>query len=146
MCWWAISQKDMQIKTADTPIKVFKVCCRNHYNKQRVFSYYMDFNYKEGETYKLPMYTGTRFDIQMWHRYDGFHSYSQDVNITFYRDEYLAVRDQNMQFIDYLQLKQNLVIAECTIPKGAHYYMNQRGEIVSDQIKIESFSDVHSIN
>lgn len=137
MCWCAISQEDMQMKTADTPIKVFKVCRKDLYNKQRVFAYYMEFQYKEGETYKLP--TSAMFEIQTWYRYDGFHSYSQDVKVSFYRGEYLAVRSQNMGFIDYLQLNQNLVIVECTIPKGTHYYMNQRGEIVSDQIKIESF-------
>jgi hypothetical protein len=31
------------------------------------------------------------------------------------------------------------VIARCTVPKGAHYYENGNGEIVSDAIRVDSY-------
>lgn len=32
-----------------------------------------------------------------------------------------------------------IAIANCTIPKGAKYYINRRGEIVSDTIRLDSY-------
>lgn len=38
-----------------------------------------------------------------------------------------------------LDNRTGVVIANCTIPKGAKYYINSRGEIVSNEIRFDSY-------
>jgi len=38
-----------------------------------------------------------------------------------------------------LDYHDRIVIADCTIPKGSNYYINIRGEIVSETIRIDSY-------
>ena len=49
---------------------------------------------------------------------EGFHSYT------------------NLRILSFVEDLTNGCIVECTIPKGAKYYVNNYGEVVSDQIII----------
>lgn len=66
----------------------------------------------------------------------GYHSY-KEVAIEFYsnpnfRDIYLG--DAIMGFVDNLSLYSHLYLCTFIVPKGAEYYINSRGEIVSSNI------------
>lgn len=66
----------------------------------------------------------------------GYHSY-KEVSIEFYsnpnfRDIYLG--DAIKGFVDEFRLYSHLYLCTFIVPKGAEYYINSRGEIVSSNI------------
>lgn len=72
----------------------------------------------------------------------GFHSYSTEKTYLNERDKRwlvwskfddIAIDVINLENVDF---DENLVVAECVIPKGSKYYENEYGEIVSDHIII----------
>ena len=159
MCWTTYKEELATPRTADKGIKVFKVCrptddpnCAEPY----YFNHYGD--YKVGKTYFIYADVFVRQikqpNLQTYYEIDrGYHSYNPEkINVsvdesatTFLRNgamNYSITCNDNGAYIDYFFLKRNLVKVDCTIPKGATYYENEKGEIVSNSIRIDLIEDI----
>ena len=154
MCWMTFRQENSKPKVADRPIKVFKVCRRDF---GTILAYYHDKEYVEGVTYhhdgeikdfRTHFENSTRYSINY-----GFHSYDADKvkvverNLPLYTViggiRMLDVLYGNDIRLDYYPARGILVRAECTIPEGATYYENERGEFVSNAITINKIKTLN---
>ena len=136
MCWYSKKKKAARIAVED--ILVYKVMYRKP-NNGRFRSLYRRMDYEPEKIYwtdvnpisiDSPLYLEMKID-------KGFHSYSMDKTMAT-KDKYHIViyNMENNEIVDSIFFSDNLVIAKCIIPKGSKYYMNEVGEIVSDQIII----------
>lgn len=145
MCWTTFKQENSKPKVADRPINVFKVCKRKF---GTTISYYHDKEYVEGVTYhhygdiknfKIGFTNSTHYSIS-----NGFHSYDADKVKVVERNRFLYTGNVkifdvlygNDIRLDFYAERSILVRAECTIPEGATYYENEKGEFVSNAITI----------
>lgn len=156
MCWNSTKPSNANPKVATKPIKVYKIC-RKDIDSRFLWSYYFKTLYAVGATYKLPTkisvreypysVIGTLFEID-----GGYHSYSrentyieQKYRYSFYvvsKTDYIL--DCYKVDIVNKQKEEDIVKVLCTIPEGATYYENDNGEIVSDQITINSYETILS--
>lgn len=78
-----------------------------------------------------------------WIVIDDYHigdiTFNEGLSTPWFGNRYTP--DEFKKFMQKCTLNYNnkIVIANCTIPKGANYYLNIRGEIVSDTIRIDSY-------
>lgn len=159
MCWSTNFPELAAPKTAKKPIKVYKVC-KKRPNSDIIISYYMNHEYKVGETYRM----AADFEVIDYDEVEptrpyyeinaGFHSYSHEktkVKMTYHYngDDRKLIEvlfgDQNCT-IDYFKVSHydtiDIVRVECTIPEGSTYYENANGEIVSNAITIDSITTI----
>lgn len=162
MCW---SSNELKPMVSDGNFKIRKIC---QIKGQKFYSYYYsDFNYRLGKKYtikkldlrdnskkqvycisvlehdeKLPRYVG----------YDGFHSYAENMCI-FHKDYtdskgnysihvYTPEDELISTFSSSLVAPLHCAVFEGYIPKGAIYYVNDRGEVYSNAIVITQVSTV----
>jgi hypothetical protein len=151
MCWIS---NTLNMKVAEHDIKTYKILLKNTGYAQRWF----DVQYKSpfmSETYVMGMMHMS--DIKPIQMKDdsgyiiekGIHSYSNDV--TFKKHErypgvnVFMLNGEKMPYLCENDCRRNMshliiyepVVVECTIPKGASYYENEKGEIVSTQLVAE---------
>ena len=130
MCW---SSKTLEKRIATEDIKTFKV---GFVKGTMLYSYYRWFHYDINRLYETTIYPD---DIERLYRiYTGFHSYSHKKCSYFCKteDRHINVQSKiNGKLIDRYY-DNDIMIFECTIPKGTEYYKNERGEIVSEAIII----------
>lgn len=111
MCW--CSNKKISPKISEKDIPVFKIC--KIYDYKHVESKYQYFTYELGKLYTEninPYISSEGIRINK-----AFHSY----------DMCLGIISHTMKSVDE-------IIVEGIIPKGATYYLNEFGEIASNQI------------
>lgn len=134
MCWVGYNPKK---HVALEDISVFKIGIKD--KDEKLWSYYYDFTYKEGMLYNTKI--GVLISIGGWNRSicEGFHSYSNHCEIRINRSVFIIYPNTG-KYLDILT--GNLVRLNCIIPKGSEYYLNERGEYVSNQIKIINVKDV----
>jgi hypothetical protein len=124
MCWFTYNKEEAFQKVAEENIKVYKILKRFILtnNKVKYKSYVMDTEYKLNRLYSLDKSLHvnvierlfcTRYNIN-----EGFHSYIKKPYIEYIRS-----------------FGDDIVVAECIIPKGSHYCKNDT-QYVSDKIKI----------
>ena len=158
MCWLTKIEENIHPKVAEEDIKTFKIC-KTGYAPDVVHSYYKVKEYTIGFTYRL------NCKIEPWTaRQDagdkrfilseieyGFHSYNPNkvkllVNHDLQTVRICLIKNTTDSFslnpLDYFSLTPDLLRVECIIPKGTTYYENEKGEMVSESIKIESASCV----
>lgn len=121
MCWTA-NKKSVKLQIADKEIPVFKVVYKD------LSSVYAIFRYTIGKTYRLKVLWLDNNEINI-----GFHSYIP--NVTLRPDDDLVIIEFEGIYLDY-QFWSNVAILECVIPIGAQYCVNEKGEVVSNQIKV----------
>lgn len=133
MCWMSA---DMPIKMiAEKDIPVFKIvrkaiCGSNYESVYHKKVYYR----REKATSGIEFY-GT-YTIEK-----GLHSYLPEVK-TILDEGLLIISDFNGCYLDGFDTKYSeLAKMNCIIPKGSEYYVNERGEVVSNQLKVLSFED-----
>ena len=148
MCWHGIL-KNRKIATED--LKCYKIVSK--FNYEPFFRPYFRCNdspmiYEVGKTYYgkiCPEKVAGGANLIAIH--EGIHCYDLSVHI-FHRDKYEVYRDKYE--VNYLLpcgifLKLGIfssrtdckaVLMECTIPKGTLYYMNDKGEIVTEKLII----------
>lgn len=129
MCW--TNHLKIAACVADKDIPVFKIC---HYlDSTSICGYYTYFHYELNKVYELEKelvlchnsYTN-KYEISA-----GFHSYNKNCSAT-KRDNILKVTSHQGDLLDNYN---PWCIKVCGyIPKGSHYYLNDRGEYVSDAI------------
>ena len=146
MCWNGATSTERTRRTAERDIRVLKMVSAY---KGKYYSYFRGFEFVVGETYKedieKPDYCG---DVSK-----GMHSYMADA-VKFKTEKnnsdqwsfWVCTEEQGM-FEFYLfrdcivstyergaMCVGNTCICEFTIPKGAEYYLNRFGEVVSSSI------------
>ena len=141
MCWHGIL-KNRKIATED--LKCYKIVIK--FNYEPFFRPYFRCNdspmiYEVGKTYygkTCP--TKDMEDTDLITIHEGIHCYDLSVHI-FYRDKY----EVNCLLPCGIFLKLGTfssrtdckaVLVECTIPKGTLYYINDKGEIVTEKLII----------
>lgn len=144
MCW---ESKKAERRVAKEDIKTFKVGIKG--SGGNFCSYYYHHLYTPLQKYKVHMHStfisGTLIvDV-------GFHSYNSKCcrvslvdSVTPSRCDIVYDNKKNgVELLDWYSNRLNaLLMAECIIPKGAEYYENKLGEIVSNQIIIESIKPI----
>lgn len=130
MCW--ITNVTPQSKLAEEDIPVFKIV------KKDLQAYYQEFQYSIGEVYKtemsVPMFSNP---CKVFYIDEGFHSYSaEDCNTIITEALFEPIITIFHKFLLLrLDAYMDACILECVIPKGSVYYLNHRGEYVSNKIK-----------
>lgn len=119
MCWLSYNNTPIIAKEDTTVYKYLK-------EKEILFSilnYYSpfvgNFRYKKDKLYDLEELHYKKRGSNgkyVYIREVGFHSYMKKPDVPYYI------------------LPSNAVLTECIIPKGATYYVNEEGEVVSNQI------------
>ena len=138
MCW--MSSVLLKPKKAKADIWVYKVVKESPYSDY-VDAFYTGYRYKLGETYKLVFGIEPKINTfgEMEITY-GFHSYSINKSVAGANKYCLIVRNKNsndfLNFNATYDLEKLPIIALCKIPKGATYYENADGELVSNEIII----------
>lgn len=128
MCWSTNLQ--LEKRTASKDIKVFKV---GNIVDGQLMSYYQGFYYDFNQPYRTDViptsYYGSYFI------YQGFHSYNPKKCKYIKADTtgWWIVKSGRID-LDTYDSTTNII--ECIVPKGAEYYQNEHGEIVSNQIII----------
>lgn len=127
MCWCS---RNCIKQVAKEDISAFKIV----WNDKK--SLYKSFPYKENIKYSLGKEININNEGGIYSIYEGFHSYCKKCEITPYSDGFFRVIDLvgtvSLYYSDHL-------ILECLIPKGAIYYINVKGECVSDKLKTLKF-------
>lgn len=144
MCWE--TKKCIKPHIADKDLHVYKICLR-HYN-YGALPYYQTARgfYVEGKTYDAdnfdrPYPTDILHDDCVYEIYHGMHSYSCECQIK----QYGEIPSNVCPYIDgggylgHYNMRLNLFLALCSIPKGTTYYLNEKGEYVSKSIKMNKF-------
>lgn len=116
MCWISIK---LDKKVAEHDITVYKIvlpCTRGTKSLFYKFWYLFNVTYRGTLDIKL---VGSEYCIT-----EGFHSYNTKSQVLFANQFYFKK------------------IVKCILPKGAIYYVNDRGEVVSNQIRIIGYENI----
>lgn len=138
MCWIStIAEK----KTAEEDLFVFKILIDTcHKRPNTLVSPVYKCLYYIGESYCNQEPLKVRIN-QYADRYiinEGIHSYTTDCYVIKQDSDSCIVKNQAGEIIGkYLRIERyDYVITSCIIPKGATYFVNYAGEVVSDIIRI----------
>jgi len=143
MCWK--TKKCIKPHIADKDLHVYKICLR-HYN-YGALPYYQTASefYEEGETYDADQpdkpCPSQEFDDCIYEIYRGMHSYSCKCQIKLYGEipSNVCPYIDGGGYLGHYNIKLNLLLVLCSIPKGTTYYVNENGEYVSESIKMNKF-------
>ena len=116
MCWIST---ELDKKIAEHDITVYKIvlpCTRGTKSLFYKFWYLFNVTYRGTLAIKL---VGFEYCIT-----EGFHSYNTKSQVLFANQFYFKK------------------IVKCILPKGAIYYVNGRGEVVSNQIRIIGYENI----
>ena len=158
MCWKTNKLELATAKTANKPIKAFKVC-RKTEDENISASYYRTCLYEVNETYGVDMEIPETNDCFLYGVHKGIHSYNPDnviirvthdysaynipSDLTLYYLDLIEIFSENNIRLDYfVTIKESLTRMECTIPEGATYYENEFGELVSNTITVNSIETI----
>ena len=150
MCWNTKIERFSKQKTADCDIPCFKVCHVGSLTGKAISPYHYKI-YEEGVTYTEQMDEPEHLSPKgpfkslhdNWNISKGLHSYKgENVEVKFekYKKLIIARRftSDTGHSYTYRRLCIEYRIVKCVIPKGAHYYENEKGELVSDSLKVIS--------
>lgn len=132
MCW---ESKTCNIQIAKENIPVFKVVDNQ---AGKLYSYYLGFEYTLGVEYTQKLNIIKEKDLYAINV--GFHSYSMKNAVTYemvYEGErFIKVNSYPTNSPLDSFWRYSSVIADCIIPKGSRYCLNEKGEYVSDRIAL----------
>lgn len=130
MCWATNVKAVCEI--AEEDIRIFKVCSSSYINPEVLISPYWGFKYELNKVYSTEEeleFMVCFSDNVYCEIHEGFHSYASDCTIL--KHTVISIWNNNI-FLDSYNTDD--VIVYGYIPKGAHYYLNERREYVSDKI------------
>ena len=142
MCWIAIKEEDRELHVATKDIKVKKVLEVDHYDGYCSPCYPM--RWEKGRDYKTHFVKYGNLCID-----NGFHSCKEIHTIPtqtvgknkrgyWVCTDYSKTRNYRKPMF---HVRENHVLCDFVIPKGARYYLNHYGEYVSDRIRFVGVSD-----
>lgn len=125
MCWVSYCINNMNKHIAKKDIYVYKVAMRVGCD-MAIAPFYREFSYTLGVTYgKLKSLEPVYYPHDECIINEGFHSYRS----------FERVLENGKSFKDHPYYRA-LAIYKAVIPTGAEYYVNEKGEVVSNQLKI----------
>jgi len=135
MCFIGIKPLGNISNIAEEPIEVYKVLRKDSLGE--LYAPYMcGFSYMLGKIYET---TIEFLDISEGYIKieNGFHSYSKEC-ISTLTTEWVGVSSitGGRRLLGFKIGFSNYIVMKCIIPKGATYYENKYGEIVSDKLQI----------
>lgn len=135
MCW--TTNKKAVCETAKEKIEIIKVCY--NMDNKTLISCYWEFEYELNKIYSAEeelkcLSSGNKLYNEV---HAGFHSYTP--NCTIVKDSIVAIWNDNI-FLD--SYDTDVVVVKGYIPTGAHYYLNERGEYVSNKICLTSIEEL----
>ena len=136
MCW--ISNIPVRENIAKEDIPIFKVCL---YLNNNIVSYYRNFIYILDRIYN----TNIRF-VSKQAIVNGFHSYSSkhcQIKITLSNILSILNKNRNLKLDDFIY-HNNIIRVNGIIPKGSKYYLNDKGEYVSNSIKLLGYENIYA--
>ena len=128
---------------AEKEIPCFKVVTKSP-TPNVLNGYYHEFTYQLGQGVSLgkelvveSKFCTTPYDTyETFYVNEGFHSYSEDVNIYSLRSSIVVHHGLINLDLFPKTMTDKLMVMKCVIPKGCHYLLNEsRGEYVSDGIR-----------
>lgn len=153
MCWTTKYAHYGKPKFAEQDTKVFKVCLKDvATNSINPYYHYVHMKYEVGKSYDLAgrhiaPWEGFGRDV-IYIEY-GFHSYNSET-CSYHHPTLCLPQETDCKsksfIVEHRDGTEKLydkpagyvpVIVECSIPKNTIYYENERGEIVSEHLKIE---------
>lgn len=135
MCWISKSAPIKLIAEKDIP--VFKIVEKTNQGRN-YWSIYYERLYHLGEKVTSKIEIRDIYKIER-----GLHSYIPEVKLILCGD-YLSIKDLRGWYVDGFSLSLfNLAKMNCIIPKGSEYYVNERGEVVSNQLKVIGFEEIN---
>ena len=147
MHWTTNIEENLKPKKAEKDIDTFKICRMNSFAKEAYpFHYPFQESFKKGILYGVDVNAVNPVGNCI---YSGYKTYSAS------KDKYVMVDDAKLcvmngtSVISYYGCRNtppmSTIVMKCIVPKGATYYENEYGEIVSNQIKVASFLKVKDI-
>lgn len=132
MCW--TGKKIRKVALNDIP--VYKIGF--YENEKSSTSYFQRFIYEAGKKYSSEVVLKCTYDDNVLIK-EGLHSYSFKTELERTTD-FLIVRNKLRYVEGYPINEYKLCLAKiyCTIPRGAFYYENELGEIVSNELIIDN--------
>lgn len=75
------------------------------------------------------------FGLPGWRVNTGFHSYSPDICLIVWpHAKHIEIETEEGTWVTCMWLNPLAVVVKCIIPKGSKYFLNERGEYVSNKI------------
>lgn len=166
MCYFSYGKDGETMHTARNDIRCYKIVKKLQTEGQpsEYVSFYRGKTYKPGETYEAefgvvegPTYEpggrndDPRWPSHFWHINEGLHAFSDQCAFFVRKRETenvtdITVANKCIPHIPIIDIDETLLIETsygvevavlwCRIPKGAHFYENQGGEIVTDTLYI----------
>ena len=141
MCWTGnLTDK----KVASETVTVYKILAWDGLDRKYVAPYRRT-SYRIGEMYTISSLIPRKNNFGEYLINEGFHTFNKDCLVCYDSCRDALIYDQNdvLNMIISARLTDLVVIAKCTIPKGATYYENSIGEIVSDSLIVnEVYGDL----
>ena len=142
MCWITHKIELTTAKTANKPIRTFKVC-RKTEDENFSVSYYRTCLYEVGKTYNVYMEIPETFDCLRYGVHNGFHSYNPDnviirvthdysvynipSDLTLYYSDLIEIFSENNIRLDYfVVIKESLTRVNYPSLKGAASRFNDK--------------------
>ena len=138
MCWISFNKPIKMIAEKDIPVVKFVYKRQGGYQ-----SVYYRYPYKIGDEVTSTIIFGGENYIR-----EGLHSYIPcSIYLEGWHSYYICVKLKNSCFnVDTLFSEYDdgstLVQMNCIIPKGSEYYVNERGEVVSNKLKVINFEEI----
>lgn len=141
MCWIGTINNKRIAKRNITVYKVLNV--RGTKNKVYHAPFRDAFTYKLGHLYRTDFMGIKNYGCVDIEINEGFHCYSQNAYaalgtiIEGLMRVYSSKRQYDVLHCFSRKLSSKPVVVKCTIPKGSTYYINNKGEIVTDNIILD---------
>lgn len=137
MCWTG----NFNLKTAQKDIRVYKIMMKSRSREDYFISIYKRFPYKKGNIYTSEICPSVmlngKIEVSL-----AIHSYSEEITrvkkLLLPKEAYgkIVIATKQGIVIDFFYDNRYIVKVSCMIPKGAKYCVNEKGEVISDTLKI----------
>lgn len=144
MCWEA---KKIKVKTAKRDIPVWKVVCKSEssYETECYALYHRNYYYLKGKIQHSCMHFIYNLNLNHILGSEGFHSYSKKLKPIITEERIYVIKKYFLglrkKIIESYPNRRFIKIAEFSIPKGANYAIDEKGEIISDKIIFKNIID-----
>lgn len=157
MCW--ISYKPWKQEVATRDIECFKICTLID---NKIYSLYQGFEYQLNTVYNAKLSFSKSIVIKTgkvisYEITAGIHSYSTECSLKRVfvpnTDVLATEEDKEIEFLNVIKNESlmdsiclnfypNRVLVKCIIPKDSIYFINENGEIVSNQIILTKVTEL----
>lgn len=133
MCWKTSDRINLIMKTADKPLKTYKVVDMLNGTYR---AYFRSFEYEPNKVYNEELQDFPVIDQEdgFLSLSRGFHSYFGNLAVCVDDNRLINIRNREDERKWLARYDSYVIIAECTLPEGTRYYVNEDNEVISDRI------------